>query len=53
MHVRDIDIVDQTPLLDIKPYIPEFDSQTGVKLGWLEAKVIKAMEAKADGRFSK
>ena len=25
LHIEDIDIVDGTPLLDIKPYVPEFD----------------------------
>ncbi len=53
LYVRDIDIVDQTPLLDIKPYIPEVDSQNAVKLGWLEGKIIKMKEDLADGRFSK
>jgi len=25
LYIRDVDIVDGTPLLDIKPYVPEFD----------------------------
>ncbi len=28
------DMLDGTPLLDIKPYVPEFDQQEGVRLGW-------------------
>ncbi|MCK5853483.1 tRNA (N6-threonylcarbamoyladenosine(37)-N6)-methyltransferase TrmO [bacterium] len=34
LHVRDLDILDGTPLLDIKPYIQRFDSRNDVKSGW-------------------
>jgi len=34
LHVKDIDILDGTPLLDIKPYIQRFDSRENVKSGW-------------------
>ncbi len=36
LYVADVDILDGTPLLDIKPYIPEFDSHPGSRAGWLE-----------------
>ena len=53
LSIEDVDIVDGTPLLDIKPYVPEFDSiQTG-KIGWLFKKVKKVQHHKADGRFEK
>ena len=39
LKVRYIDMLDGTPLLDIKPYVPKFDQKTGVKIGWLEGKV--------------
>lgn len=51
--VRDIDIVDGTPLLDIKPYVPEFDTRKVVKTGWLEKNVRKLKKSKDDGRFEK
>jgi tRNA-Thr(GGU) m(6)t(6)A37 methyltransferase TsaA len=35
LYIRNVDIVDGTPLLDIKPYVPEFDSQEAEKIGWL------------------
>jgi tRNA-Thr(GGU) m(6)t(6)A37 methyltransferase TsaA len=35
LHVSDLDILDGTPLLDIKPYVPEFDHRTQVRTGWL------------------
>lgn len=39
LKVGDIDVLDGTPLLDIKPYVPEFDSRENVKFGWLEGKL--------------
>ncbi|MCD4706790.1 MAG: SAM-dependent methyltransferase, partial [Candidatus Sabulitectum sp.] len=34
LYIRDLDILDGTPLLDIKPYIQRFDSRKNVKSGW-------------------
>ncbi len=51
LNIRDVDIVDGTPLLDIKPYVPEFDIQEVEKIGWLEKKVHRLSTAKDDGRF--
>ena len=53
LHVKDIDIIDGTPLLDIKPYIPQFDIREVEKIGWLEKKVQKLSSSRDDGRFSK
>lgn len=39
LKVRGIDVIDGTPLLDIKPYIPEFDSVAEARRGWLEGKI--------------
>jgi len=36
LHVADLDILDGTPLLDIKPYVPEFDAHPRSKAGWFE-----------------
>ncbi len=36
LHIRDVDILDGTPLLDIKPYIQRFDSRSEVQSGWQE-----------------
>lgn len=32
----EVDILDGTPLLDIKPYVTHFDSRKNVKNGWIE-----------------
>lgn len=52
LFVEDIDIVDQTPLLDIKPFVPDFDLREAESIGWLEKKVTHAENLKADGRFT-
>jgi len=51
LYVKDIDIVNGTPLLDIKPFVPEFDSNSVVRKGWLEKNVRKLKDSKDDGRF--
>lgn len=51
LHVADLDILDGTPLLDIKPYVPEFDRRDNVKIGWLGKNVAKLSNTKDDGRF--
>jgi tRNA-Thr(GGU) m(6)t(6)A37 methyltransferase TsaA len=48
--IEDLDILDGTPLLDIKPYVPEFDHRTEVREGWLEG--VKDRHVVADDRFS-
>jgi tRNA-Thr(GGU) m(6)t(6)A37 methyltransferase TsaA len=52
LHIQDVDIVDGTPLLDIKPYVPEFDIREVARIGWLENKVHKLSQSKDDGRFA-
>lgn len=49
LHVLDIDILDGTRLLDIKPYVPIFDSHPGSRAGWVdECRVDRRL---ADPRF--
>ena len=52
LYIQDLDIVDGTPLLDIKPYVPEFDKKEKVKIGWLTKNINKLSTAKDDGRFN-
>jgi tRNA-Thr(GGU) m(6)t(6)A37 methyltransferase TsaA len=37
LHVRGIDLIDGTPILDIKPYIPYADAFPDAKAGWIDA----------------
>ena len=41
IFVNNLDILDKTPIIDIKPYVNEFDSIKSFKSGWLEGKVRK------------
>ena len=51
LYVEDVDIIDGTPLLDIKPYVPEFDTPEVERRGWLEKNVRKLSSSRDDGRF--
>ena len=51
LHVRNVDMLDGTPLFDIKPYVPEFDSHTDVRTGWLEEARKSVATRMSDGRF--
>jgi tRNA-Thr(GGU) m(6)t(6)A37 methyltransferase TsaA len=55
LHISNVDIVDGTPLLDLKPYIPHFDKGEGEELciGWFEDKYHGAVNKKSDDRFIK
>ncbi|HDL60341.1 MAG TPA: tRNA (N6-threonylcarbamoyladenosine(37)-N6)-methyltransferase TrmO, partial [candidate division WOR-3 bacterium] len=46
-------IVDGTPLLDIKPYVPEFDVKECKRIGWLSERIHNLSKSKDDGRFVK
>ena len=52
IHISNVDIVDGTPLLDIKPCVPEFDFSKVTNTGWLEKTVYKLEDAVDDGRFA-
>jgi len=53
LHIQDVDIIDGTPLLDIKPFVPEFDQRKAERIGWLTGKVDKLHSSRDDGRFAK
>lgn len=38
VYFNKADMLDQTPLLDIKPFVPQFDNRTQAKAGWLDKK---------------
>ncbi|WP_405303276.1 tRNA (N6-threonylcarbamoyladenosine(37)-N6)-methyltransferase TrmO [Methanobrevibacter sp.] len=53
VHVENIDVLDGTPLLDIKPYVPQLyeDTIDELKIGWFETNHKKAKSQKSDDRF--
>lgn len=53
VYVENVDILDGTPLLDIKPYVPQLyeDTIDELRIGWFETKHQKAKSQKSDDRF--
>jgi len=51
LEIENVDMVDGTPLLDIKPYVPHFEETDEVRIGWLEGKASRASGTEADDRF--
>ncbi len=52
LHIRNVDMLDGTPLLDIKPFVPEFDVPRDVRTGWLEELQRAVKRHRSDGRFA-
>jgi len=52
LQIQNVDVVDGTPLLDIKPYVPEFDVHKVDQIGWIGNNTGKIEAAVDDGRFS-
>ncbi|MFH1479817.1 MAG: tRNA (N6-threonylcarbamoyladenosine(37)-N6)-methyltransferase TrmO [Pseudomonadota bacterium] len=36
LYLAEVDMLDGTPLLDIKPFVPKFDHRENVSVGWME-----------------
>ena len=53
LDIENVDILDGTPLLDIKPYVPEFDHQENCRIGWLEKARGEVRNKRSDERFRK
>lgn len=53
LTIENIDVLDGTPLLDIKPYVPEYQSCEQVRTGWLEVLGSNVSTAVSDNRFVK
>ena len=51
LRIKGVDVLDGTPLLDIKPYVPEFDAFKARRLGWLRRRTRQAVAA--NGRFDR
>jgi tRNA-Thr(GGU) m(6)t(6)A37 methyltransferase TsaA len=51
IHIEEVDLLDGTPLLDIKPYVPPFDDRPGARYGWFEQRAQNVHSVRADARF--
>jgi tRNA-Thr(GGU) m(6)t(6)A37 methyltransferase TsaA len=51
LQVVGLDLVDKTPVLDLKPFVPLFDGAEAERTGWLEAKAEDVYVVRSDKRF--
>ncbi|NJK95012.1 MAG: tRNA (N6-threonylcarbamoyladenosine(37)-N6)-methyltransferase TrmO, partial [Bacteroidales bacterium] len=52
IHIEQVDMLDGTPLIDIKPFYPRYDNRENVKIGWLEKnKDLPLEQLRSDERF--
>jgi tRNA (adenine37-N6)-methyltransferase len=51
VFVQDVDVLDCTPLLDIKPYMEKFDAVKNSTSGWMQAREKEVREKRSDDRF--
>lgn len=52
LRIEDIDLLDGTPVLDIKPYIPAFDARETERIGWFSNRIDRVHTTRSDDRFS-
>jgi tRNA-Thr(GGU) m(6)t(6)A37 methyltransferase TsaA len=52
IEIENVDIIDGTPLLDIKPYVPEMDAPENCRIGWLTEYSSMIRQRKSDKRFT-
>ena len=51
LDIEDVDMIDGTPLLDLKPYVPAFDARDDVRVGWYADRLDHVEGTTADDRF--
>ncbi len=51
LQIAGIDLLDGTPVFDIKPYVPDFDVVAAERTGWLEGIADRVHRIRSDGRF--
>ena len=51
LEIENVDILDGTPLLDLKPYVPQFDAPENARIGWFHDRLSQIVLARSDDRF--
>ena len=51
LEIENVDIINGTPLLDIKPYVPDMDEVENSRIGWLSKHIKEIHSRKSDQRF--
>lgn len=52
IHIRDIDILDETPLIDIKPFVSDIDNRCDTLRGWMDGRAVDFRLKRSDDRFN-
>ena len=52
VRLEGVDVLDQTPVIDIKPYVADFDHCYAERAGWFEGKSTRAVHHRSDERFA-
>lgn len=51
LHFTGNDMLDGTPLLDIKPYVPQFDVRETQRIGWFQERLQRLSTIRSDNRM--
>ena len=51
LRIRGVDLLDGTPVLDVKPYVPLFDARDDVRAGWFGAAAARVHDVRSDERY--
>jgi tRNA-Thr(GGU) m(6)t(6)A37 methyltransferase TsaA len=52
LYLGNVDVLNNTPVLDIKPYVPDFDVWPADRTGWFQGKSTNAVSQRSDDRFA-
>ena len=50
--IEDVDLLDGTPVLDLKPYVPAFDARETERIGWYAGRIERVQTTRSDKRFT-
>ena len=53
LHIENLDMLSESPVLDIKPYVPKFDDQSDVRIGWLSEIADGVKHKRSDDRYGR
>jgi tRNA-Thr(GGU) m(6)t(6)A37 methyltransferase TsaA len=51
LRIADVDMLDGTPLLDLKPYVPALDDRADPRIGWYANRLGRLADVRSDNRF--
>jgi tRNA-Thr(GGU) m(6)t(6)A37 methyltransferase TsaA len=52
LHIEEVDVVDGTPLLDLKPFVPTIDNRQTDRIGWFADRLDRMPSTRSDERFT-